>query len=336
MVSLPLQSVQSILQAVPSLNVLVIGDAMLDHYIFGDAERISPEAPVPVVKVEREACRLGGACNVALNLKSLGAHVTFLGVVGTDEAGCALQRLLKEADIGFCDENFRSDIQTIVKTRVVARHQQLCRLDREKKFSEASVVAVIAQTEAFLQKNAVSAILVSDYAKGTVTQALLNKLVELKKSYSFFLAVDPKPKNKLCYNGIDLLKPNRAEAFQLADFNIEPNQTFPLDAVAKEIFNRHSVRYLAVTLGEQGIALAENGGKTQTAPAVAKEVFDVSGAGDTALAALTVAFCTYRTPSEAIAFANLLSGIVIRKVGTAVTTPEEILAYASKTLGSVS
>lgn len=336
MVLLPLQSVQSILQAVPSLKVLVIGDAMLDHYIFGDAERISPEAPVPVVAVDREAYRLGGACNVALNAKSLGAHVTFLGIVGTDEAGSTLQRLLKEADIGFCNENFRSDVQTIVKTRVIARHQQLCRLDRERKFSEASITAVIAQTEAFLQKNAASAILISDYAKGTVTQALLNRLIELKKRYCFFLAVDPKPKNTLCYNGVDLLKPNRSEALRLMNFNIEPNQTFPLDTVAKEIFNRHSVRYLAVTLGGQGIALAENGGKTQTAPAVAKEVFDVSGAGDTALAALAVAFCTHRTPSEAIAFANLLSGIVIRKVGTAVTTPEEILAYASKTLGSVS
>ena len=194
----------------------------------------------------------------------------------------------------------------------------------------------VAQTEAWLKGNSASAILVSDYAKGTVTQTLLDKLVELKKHYSFFLAVDPKPKNALCYNGIDLLKPNRAEALQLADCDTEPNQAFPLDAVAKGIFNHHTVRYLAVTLGEQGIALAENGGSMQTAPAVAKEVFDVSGAGDTALAALTVAFCARRTPSEAIAFANLLSGIVIRKVGTAVTTPEEILAYASKTLGSVS
>ena len=334
--TLSLQSVQSILHTVPSLNVLVIGDAMLDHYIFGDAERISPEAPVPVVAVDHEAYRLGGACNVALNAKSLGAHVTFLGIAGTDEAGCTLQRLLKEASIEFCDENFRSDVQTIVKTRVIARHQQLCRLDREKKFSEASVATVIAQAEAFLQKNAVSVILVSDYAKGTVTQALLDRLVELKKRYCFFLAVDPKPKNKLCYNGVDLLKPNRAEVLRLADCDTEANQVFPLDTVAKEIFNRHSVCYLAVTLGEQGIALAENGGKTYTAPAIAKEVFDVSGAGDTALAALTVAFCTNRTPSEAIAFANLLSGIVIRKVGTAVTTPEEILAYASKTLGSVS
>ena len=333
--TLPRQSVQSILQAVPSLNVLVIGDGMLDHYIFGDAERISPEAPVPVVAVDREAYRLGGTCNVALNAKSLGAHVTFLGIVGTDEAGCTLQRLLKEADIEFCDENFRSDVQTIVKTRVIARHQQLCRLDREKKFSEAQAAAVISQAEAFLQKNAVSAVLVSDYAKGTVTQELLDRLVELKKRYSFFLAVDPKPKNKLCYNGIDLLKPNRAEALQLANFNTEPNRTFPSDVIAKEIFKHHSVRYLAVTLGDQGIVFAENGEKTHTAPAVAKEVFDVSGAGDTALAALAVAFCTHRTPSEAIAFANLLSGIVIRKVGTAVTTPEEILAYASKT-GSVS
>ena len=334
--SLVLQSVQSILQAVPSLKVLVIGDGMLDHYIFGDAERISPEAPVPVVAVDREAYRLGGACNVALNTKSLGAHVAFLGIAGTDEAGSALQRLLREANIPFYNENFRSDVQTIVKTRIIARHQQLCRLDREKQFSEAQAAFIVAQTEAWLKGNTVSAVLVSDYAKGTVTQALLDKLVALKKHYSFFLAVDPKPKNKLCYNGIDLLKPNRAEALQLANFNAEPNLTFPLEVVAREIFNRHSVRYLAVTLGEQGVALAENGGNIQTAPAVAKEVFDVSGAGDTALAALTVAFCANRTPLEAIAFANLLSGIVIRKVGTAVTTPEEILAYASKTLGSVS
>ena len=332
---MPLPCVQSILQAVPSLNVLVIGDGMLDHYIFGDVHRISPEAPVPVVNIERETHRLGGACNVALNLRTLGAKVTFLGIGGTDEAGHRLQELLKEADIRFGNENFRSDVQTIIKTRVIARHQQLCRLDREKKFSEASVVAVIAQAETFLQENTVSAVLVSDYAKGTVTQRLLERLAELKKRYPFFLAVDPKPKNKLCYNGADLLKPNRAEALQLAPQSSETNKEFPLEKVAEEIFRQHAVRYLAVTLGDQGIALMGKDGKICTAPAVAKEVSDVSGAGDTALAALTLAFCTNRSPSEAVAFANLLSGIVVRKVGTAVTTPEEILAYASQT-GSVS
>ena len=334
--SFSLQCVQSILQTVPSLNILVLGDGMLDHYIFGDVHRISPEAPVPVVDVERETYRLGGACNVALNIKALGANVTFLGPVGSDKAGCTLKNLLQEANISFFEGNFRPDIRTIVKTRVVARHQQLCRLDRETPFSEAQAAVVVDCAEAWLQKNIASAVLVSDYAKGTVTQALLDRLTALKKKHSFFLAVDPKPKNSLCYNGADLLKPNRTEALQLANQSTRLDGVFPLNAVVKEIFTRHAVHWLAVTLGEQGIALAERDQKICTAPTATKEVFDVSGAGDTALTALTVAFCARRSPAEAVTFANLLSGIVVRKIGTAAVTPEEILTYASKTIGSVS
>ncbi len=321
------EQVKTFLTSIATMNVWVVGDGMLDHYIWGNVHRISPEAPVPVVAIEKDTYRLGGACNVALNLQKLGASVRFFGPIGADDAGQMMQQLLTDNHIHYPSTDASSTASTIVKTRVIARNQQLFRLDREKVFTPDQVRYLEHQIEQGLATEQVTAVIVSDYAKGSVTQSLLNKLGELKQKYGFFLAIDPKPGHGLNYSGADLLKPNQAEARQLA--KLEASDA-PLTAIAQAILHTHRVRYLAVTLGEDGLAIIHESGKMDIIPTVTKEVFDVSGAGDTALVALTAAFCAKATPEEAGWFANLLSGLVIKKVGTASTTPEEILNAASK------
>ena len=327
MILLNKSQINNILQFITTQKVLVIGDCMLDHYIWGDVHRISPEAPVPVVQIDRDTYRLGGACNVALNLKQLGADVSLLGLVGEDTYGKLLTQLIRDFKIHFLDGNIHTDINSIVKTRVVVRDQQLCRLDREKTFPSEKVEAFLPILEKTISQ--FSVVIVSDYAKGTVTQMLLEKLVDLKKQHSFFLAVDPKPSHQLNYSGIDLLKPNRSEALQLSHRTLKNGEAFPLKEIAQAIFKEHASRFLAITLGEQGIAVLDQSLNGDVSPIIPQEVFDVSGAGDTAVVALTMALCSGSSLIEAAHFANILSGIVVGKIGTASILPEEILAYVS-------
>lgn len=313
--------INKILDKIPSLNILVVGDCMLDHYLWGDVYRISPEAPVPVVKIERDTYRLGGACNVALNLKSLGAQVELMGPMGKDAAGLQMQQLLKDAAITVGAVNFREDLMSVVKSRVIARNQQLCRLDRDTILEES----VTAYFEEILEQKVkdVDAVLISDYAKGAVTQRLLNHLIKLKQQYSFFLAMDPKPTRALNYSGLDLLKPNRSEALLLS--GLTSGSPFSVQKISELIRQKYAIQTLAITLGEEGLALSSSEKVCQIYPTLSREVFDVSGAGDTALAALTLAFCSDVSEEAVAFFANCASSVVVGKLGTATVTPEEIL-----------
>ena len=313
--------INKILDKIPSLNILVVGDCMLDHYLWGDVHRISPEAPVPVVKIERDTYRLGGACNVALNLKSLGAQVELMGPMGKDAAGSQMQQLLKDAAIRVDTANFREDLTSVVKSRVIARNQQLCRLDRDTILEETATAYFEEILEEKLEN--VDAVLVSDYAKGAVTQRLLDRLVALKQQYSFFLAMDPKPTHALSYSGLDLLKPNRSEALLLS--GLTSGSAVSVQKVAELIRQKYAIQTLAITLGEEGLALSSSESSCQIYPTLSREVFDVSGAGDTALVALTLAFCTEVSEEAAAFFANCASSVVVGKLGTATVTPEEIL-----------
>ena len=169
---------RKILQAISNMRVVAVGDAMLDHYIWGDVHRISPEAPIPVVAIERDTYRLGGACNVALNIQQLGASVTFVGLIGNDEAGHRIQNLLNEHAIAYAPPVADVDIQTIVKSRVIARNQQVCRLDRETPWPENAIKAIEMQLERMLASQSAQLVLMSDYAKGTITQSLLDLLAK--------------------------------------------------------------------------------------------------------------------------------------------------------------
>ena len=310
-----------LLERIKSLRLLVIGDVMLDRYVRGEVSRISPEAPVPVLHVDGEDSVAGGAANVGLNAADLGASVDLGGVFGQDETGERLLALLAERGIA-CDPAFTSSqAPTICKTRVMAGNQQICRVDREESHQAyAPNLDALSELLAEKARNA-DAVIVSDYAKGFVNDEMLTLL----RSEAKFLAVDPKPRRSLNYDSPDLMTPNKAESLQLAGLERGDFDEFPADAIAAAIHDSHRPHRLAVTLGADGMLLIENGKVIQRIPTAAREVFDVSGAGDTVIAAMTLALAAKSTFEEASAFANLAAGVVVAKVGTATASPEEIL-----------
>ena len=313
-----------LLERIKSLRLLVIGDVMLARYVRGEVSRISPEAPVPVLHVDCEDSVAGGAANVGLNAANLGATVDLGGAFGQDEAGERLLALLFERGIA-CDPAFvSSQAPTICKTRVMAGNQQICRVDREESHQAyAPNLDALSELLAEKARNA-DAVIVSDYAKGFVNDELLSLL----RSEAKFLAVDPKPRRCLNYDSPDLMTPNKVESLQLAGLERGDFGEFPADAIAAAIHDSHRPHRLAVTLGADGMLLIENGKVIQRIPTAAREVFDVSGAGDTVIAAMTLALAAKSTFEEASAFANLAAGIVVAKVGTATVSPEEILHAA--------
>ena len=298
---------------------------MLDRYIIGEVSRISPEAPVPVLAVREERSVAGGAANVALNLRSLGANVEAIGWFGQDERGDELVEILGNQEIQV-DQSFRfSSVPTISKSRVTASNQQICRVDRESSIDQyhpdLSIVGDLISEKA----SQADAVIVSDYGKGFVT----NQLLALVRKNASFLAVDPKPSRLLDYSIPDLLTPNRLEALELAGLSRETRDPFPQEEVVTQIFNKFSPRLLAVTLGGEGMLLAKQGKVECTIPTAAREVFDVSGAGDTVIASLSMALVAGQSFEQAAGFANLAAGVVVGKVGTANVSPEEIIALSS-------
>ena len=304
---------KDLLKQIKSLRILVIGDVMLDRYVIGEVNRISPEAPVPVLTVHEEQAVAGGAANVALNIRSLGAQVESIGWFGQDDRGNELVEILQNKEI-LVDQEFRfSSTATISKSRVTASNQQICRVDREAKSEHyqpdlAKLGSLISE-----KVSQADAVIVSDYGKGFVT----NELLSLVRKSSKFLAIDPKPSRLLDYSEPDLLTPNRMEALELAGMSRESRGVFPALQVVESIFNIHSPEMLAITLGGEGMLLAKSGNVERTIPTAAREVFDVSGAGDTVIASLTLALTAGQSFEQAAEFANLAAGVVVGKVGTA-------------------
>jgi D-glycero-beta-D-manno-heptose-7-phosphate kinase len=310
----------SLLENIARQRVLVIGDLMLDHYIWGDVHRISPEAPVPIVHAVRDSWAAGGAANVALNLASLGVDTIMLGYLGEDEAGSRLRQLLKEQRIEILTPVTTSDAPppTIIKTRIMARTQQLCRIDREQARSRYAIVD--APEFDHLLDGALAdcdAVIISDYAKGVITQNLIDRVLGYAKSRQMLVAIDPKPSRELDIRGAGLLTPNRGEALQLAGLpEPHPGDPYPLENVCEQIHERYSPATLIVTLGADGMAVSERGEVGCVLPTVAREVFDVSGAGDTVIATLTAAMAAGASPIEASHLANAAAGIVVGHMGT--------------------
>ena len=317
---------KNLLERIKYLNVLVLGDVMLDRYVIGQVNRISPEAPVPILTVCDERCVAGGAANVALNLRSLGAKVESVGWFGQDETGDELIRLLSSSGIKV-DDKFRfSSAPTISKSRVTASNQQICRVDREANSQEYEI-NLHNKSDVLIQKiKSADAVIVSDYGKGFITPELLL----LARKHASFLSVDPKPRRLLDYPKPDLLTPNRNEALELAGLSTQTASSFPLEQVAKRIYEKFSHEMLAITLGAEGMLLASKGQVIATIPTAAREVFDVSGAGDTVIASLTLALVAGESFEKAAEFANLAAGVVVGKVGTAVVAPEEILRLTDR------
>ncbi len=320
----------AILDAIPSKRILVVGDVMLDKYVWGDASRLSPEAPVPVVRVDRETDVAGGAANVAFNLASLGARADLFGWVGEDADGVRLRERLAAGGVSLLPGALSPTIPTIVKTRVVCRRQQVCRLDREAE------PAVYALTDADLRETLApaaaqaDAILLSDYGKGLLSPETVRGILALPRRPKI-VTLDPKPRAGVDYSGVTLMTPNRSEALRLAGIDDSPGP-FPAEAVCAAIHERFAPRQLVITLGPDGMLLSEGGRPLERIPTFAREVFDVSGAGDTVIAALTLAIAAGFPLPDAARFANIAAGVVVGKLGTAVATPDEI-RLAAETQG---
>jgi rfaE bifunctional protein kinase chain/domain len=298
-------------------RVLVVGDVMLDRYWFGDVSRISPEAPVPVLKVSKVEERPGGAANVARNIAELGAHCTLLSVVGADEAGDCLQRLLtvqgRVEALLHRDESF----STIVKLRAIARQQQLLRIDFETPPSHEVLQAKLADFRSKLPDCDV--VLLSDYGKGGLTH--IAEMIRLARAAGKPVLVDPKGDEYERYRGATLLTPNRSEFRDVAgNWKSEAE----LNEKAQKLRSELGLDALLVTRSEEGMSLFREQGILHE-PTLAREVFDVSGAGDTVIATLAVMLASGADMAEAVRIANRAAGLVVAKLGTAVVSREEIL-----------
>ena len=307
-----LERLRELLEKLKGIKILVVGDVMLDRYLYGKVERISPEAPVPVVDVEGEEVRLGGAGNVAKNLASLGVETYLTGVVGKDGAGEKVEELLRES--GIVSLLAKDSRPTTEKTRVISRSQQLLRIDREDR-SKVGGEALKRIREALTEVEC-DGIIVSDYAKGTVTY----KVTNLVKEREVFWAVDPRPVNRGLYKGASLITPNEKELREMIDILSQD----PVETLGIRLKKELEVDTLVVTRGPKGMTLF--GEKVENFPARAKEVYDVTGAGDTVVAALTAFHLAGATWEEACELANLCAGVVVGELGTASVTPEELIA----------
>jgi len=322
--------VRRLLAAARKARVLVVGDVMLDQFIWGGVSRISPEAPVPVVEFQRESFMPGGAANVARNLAALHVATEVLGMIGQDDNGRRLKELLGEQHIrcgGLLTDGAR---HTSVKTRIVAHQQQVVRIDRETRDGLDAHLTRQLLTEIKTKLAKTDAVIIGDYGKGVVTQPLLNEIKSLCRARGVWLSFDPKPVHHLNLAGLSLITPNRKEAFELANLPDETRHVQPLEdknllLVAERLLNQLRPAVLLITLGELGMLLCQHRQKPVHIPTVAKEVFDVSGAGDTVIATFTLGIAAGASLLEAAVLANHAAGIVVGKVGTATTTPEELL-----------
>ncbi len=298
-------------------RVLVVGDAMLDRYWFGAVDRISPEAPVPVVRVDREEERLGGAANVALNVKSLGAQATLLTVVGDDEPARKLRHLLEQHGVAAL---LGSDPQlyTIVKLRVIGRSQQLIRIDFENQPDHEVLAGMLADFERVLPDH--DAVLFSDYGKGGLTH--IPRMIELARADRKPVLIDPKGSDYSRYAGATVITPNRAELAQVIGAWSSEAQ---LHERAQALREAHRLDALLLTRSEDGMSLFDAQGHVQV-PAQAREVFDVTGAGDTVIATLAAMLGAGLSLREAMSIANRAGGIVVGKFGTASVSHEELFA----------
>ncbi|MDX1952277.1 MAG: D-glycero-beta-D-manno-heptose-7-phosphate kinase [Verrucomicrobiota bacterium] len=334
MKNLSRRQVSQLLERARSTRILVLGDLMLDQFLWGNVRRISPEAPVPVVEFNRESFMPGGAANVARNLTSLQGTAEMFGVVGRDEFATQLKKLLKAQNVGCAGIVGIAGKPTSIKTRIIAHQQQLVRVDREdvRPLDRKTIRRLLTLVEEGLA--GADALIIGDYGKGVVSQELLDELRVLCRTRGVWLSLDPKPVHHLNLKGLSLITPNRKEAFELAGVEDhsrgpEPLQDKALMSVAEKLLEELQPALLLVTLGEQGMLLCRRGTAPFHIPTVAQEVFDVSGAGDTVIASFTLAIAAGASPIEAAIFSNHAAGVVVGKVGTACVSPEELLASFS-------
>ncbi|MEW5917364.1 MAG: bifunctional ADP-heptose synthase [Gemmatimonadota bacterium] len=314
-----------LLNAARATHVLVVGDAMLDVYLQGDVERISPEAPVPVVRVRERRSALGGAANVAQNVVAAGAGCTMVATVGRDAAGSAVREMLVR--LGVADDGLISvDRPTTRKTRLVARSQQVVRFDEEDdaELDEAGVAEALRCIDATIQR--ADALVLEDYNKGLLAARVIEHAVARARERKIPVVVDPKYRNFFAYRGATIFKPNRRELESALGAAVDLDH----EASLPQTFQKLGVEHLLLTLGERGMLLVSAAGETRRIPTTAREVYDVVGAGDTVTAYLAVMLAAKATAYEAAVVANFAAGVEVGKLGAATVSPEEIIdAHAS-------
>ena len=326
-----LTRLEQILDRAPSRQITVIGDLMLDEFVWGKVGRISPEAPVPVVEVTGESFYPGGAANVARNLREFVDRVAIIGLLGKDRSGQHLRELLSEQKIDTSDAVEEATFHTIVKTRIIARHQQVVRVDREKFVGPSA--AQIDEVVAAVRKNIpeTDAIIFEDYGKGFLSTELVSQIADAARSAGKIVAADPNPRNLVEWCGLTVIKPNRTEAFLAAgipshDTDAVPSQDTDLKRAGQTLLKKWETENVLITLGEHGMMLFQEKEMPHYIPTKAREVFDVSGAGDTAIALFTLGLACGATPTEAAEIANHASAVVVSKLGTATVTRDELVA----------
>jgi len=314
-----------ILEQFKTRKIGVLGDMMLDEYIIGKVDRISPEAPVPIVNVQSESFVLGGAANVVNNLSSLGVDVYTYSVIGDDENGRKLKKILQQKGVNVSGVLEDKDRPTIVKKRIIAHNQQLLRLDWEDKkeivqYLEDQILENLKQTI-----DELDGIILSDYDKGVLTSRMSREVIKLAKKKGKILIVDPKPKNMLNYIGATSMTPNQKEAMECIDAD-SFNSEIEFEKNIEKLKLKLKLENLLVTRSEKGMTLVEKN-LIETIPTVAQEVYDVTGAGDTVIAVYTLALTCNASLLEAAKIANSAAGIVVGRMGTSVVTKDELINF---------
>ena len=330
-IAMKLDRLDQILERAASRRITVIGDVMLDQFVWGTVGRISPEAPVPVVEVTGESFYPGGAANVARNLREFVDRVAVIGMLGKDRCGRQLRELLAAQNIDTSGAIEDESFCTIVKTRIIALHQQVVRVDREKILTPSSdhIAKAVAAVQDSLKGT--DAIIFEDYGKGFVTSQLVAQIAREAAAVGKIVAADPNPRHSVDWRGVTVIKPNRAEAFLAAGIpcrkaDASPTKDTDLKRAGEALLKKWETQYVLVTLGEHGMMLFQQNQAPHYIPTKARQVFDVSGAGDTAIALFTLGLVCGATPIEAAEIANHGSAVVVSKLGTATVTRDELIA----------
>ncbi len=320
--SIPSRQLKTYLRRFSGTKILVLGDLILDHYIWGTVNRVSPEAPVPVVHVSSESYRLGGAANVYHNIVTLGGQAELCGVIGNDSYGKQIVEDIRKGSKPSPGIFIDSSRPTIKKTRVIAHNQQIVRYDVEQrdhvsKAIERKIIKHVGTRMADL-----SCIVISDYAKGLITEELMAQVRTLANQYGVPIIVDPKVEHMSYYAGVTVITPNYLEAKQGAGYL--PTQDIPIQQIGNALQKRLECQAVVVTRGEEGMSIFERNGRSWTIPAVARQVYDVTGAGDTVVSTLALALSAKASIADAAVLANHAAGIVVGMVGTATVTRSQL------------
>ena len=323
---------RELLNGATSKNILVVGDLMMDRFVYGSVSRISPEAPVPVVLVSHEKAMPGGACNVASNLLALGSSAAMAGIIGKDHVGTELKRQLTADGVSLNSVKENGEYPTCEKTRIVADRQQIVRVDREEylKISDSEMVEFCALIEKEIEQ--ADGVIIEDYGKGSVQQPVVDTVLAAADKKGIPVGYDPKDDHILKMEGVSVVTPNRKEAFGSAGVTEGKPRNNPLQdeallEVGRVLDEKWKALHTLITLGPHGMLLLNQGNEAQHIPTRAREVFDVSGAGDTVIATYVLTLSCGATYLEAAELSNFAAGVVVGKLGTATCTQQELIDY---------